>query len=65
MKVRKIKYRFHKFFGYAKDAWARLNGRHGRKRSYGHFSGMASNRTKAEKENADDLRLARQGVWDE
>ena len=30
-----------KFFGYSSDAWARGMGKGGRKRSYGHFSGLA------------------------
>jgi hypothetical protein len=31
-----------KFFGWPEDNWARLGGPHGKKRSYGHFSGMAA-----------------------
>lgn len=56
--TRKVKHRTHKFFGYAKDAWARLRGHWGRKRSYGHFSGYgnAGGRTVAEIRNADQLR---------
>ena len=54
--TKKIKHKSHKFFGYAKDAWARLGGRWGRKRSYGHFSGMADGRTVAEIRNADQRR---------
>jgi hypothetical protein len=30
-----------KFFGYPDDNWARLQGKDGKKRSYGHFSGMS------------------------
>jgi hypothetical protein len=48
MKLRKIKHRTGKFFGWVKDRWARLGGRHGKKSSYGHYSGYADNRTKAE-----------------
>ena len=53
MKLRKIKHRTGKFFGWAKDRWARLGGRHGKKRSYGHYAGMADMRTKAELRDAD------------
>jgi hypothetical protein len=50
--TRKIKHKTPKFFGYAKDAWARLRGRYGKKRSYGHFaSGNPGGRTRAEIEN--------------
>jgi hypothetical protein len=31
-----------KFFGYGEDNWARLGGKDGKKRSYGHFSGMSA-----------------------
>jgi hypothetical protein len=48
MKLRKIRYRTGKFFGWASDRWARLGGRWGKRGSYGHFSGMASGRTRAE-----------------
>jgi hypothetical protein len=48
MKLRKIKHRTGKFFGWAKDRWARLGGRWGKKSSYGHFAGMADMRTRAE-----------------
>jgi hypothetical protein len=53
MKIRKIKYRTGKFFGYRKDGWARLGGRWGRKMSYGHYASMADYRTRAEKRDAD------------
>ena len=56
MKKRKIKHTSPKFFGYPEDAWARLGGRNGKKRSYGHFAGIADARTRSEKRNADDLR---------
>lgn len=56
MKKRKIQHKTPKFFGHPEDSWARLGGRHGKKRSYGHFAGMADMRTKAEKRNADDLK---------
>lgn len=57
MKKRKIKYKSSKFFGHPEDSWARLGGRHGKKRSYGHFGSGAggSMRTRAEKKNAADL----------
>jgi hypothetical protein len=48
MKLRKIEHHTHKFFGWAKDRWARLGGRLGKKRSYGHYSGFADYRTRAE-----------------
>jgi hypothetical protein len=48
VRLRKIKHRTGKFFGWAKDRWARLGGRHGKKRSYGHYSGYADMRTRAE-----------------
>jgi len=60
IKVRKIKYRTPKFFGYKEDAWARLGGRWGRKRSYGHYGG-GDFRTRAEVQNADDRREANEG----
>lgn len=56
MKRRKVKHRTPKFFGHPEDSWTRLGGRYGKKRSYGHFSGMPDFRTEAEKQNADDLR---------
>ncbi len=56
IKKRKIRYRSRKDMGHPEDSWARLGGRHGKKRSYGHFSGYAENRSLAEKRNADDLR---------
>mgnify|MGYP007082103532 CR=1 FL=1 len=31
-----------KFFGWPEDNWARLGGKNGKKRSYGHFSGMSA-----------------------
>ena len=31
-----------KFFGYADETWARLRGKYGKKRSYGHFAGSAA-----------------------
>jgi hypothetical protein len=52
MKLRKIKHRTGKFFGWAKDRWARLGGRWGKKRSYGHYSGYADGRTRAELRDA-------------
>ena len=48
MKLRKIKHLTAKFFGWKEDGWARLGGRWGTKRSYGHFAGMADMRTRAE-----------------
>lgn len=54
--MRKIKYKTSKFFGWPEDNWARLGGRHGKKRSWGHFAGMADSRSKAEKQNADLLK---------
>jgi hypothetical protein len=57
MKFRKIEHRTPKFFGWKKDRWARLGGRWGKKRSYGHFAGMADTRTPAEIRNADDRRM--------
>jgi len=55
MKIRKIKHKTRKFFGYPEDSWARLNGRWGKKRSYGHFGGYGNpgGRTRAEIRNAD------------
>lgn len=54
IKIRKIKHKTEKFFGYKDETWARLQGKNGRKRSYGHFLGMADGRTKAEIVNAID-----------
>jgi len=57
MKKRKIRYKTGKFFGYSDEGWARSGGRWGKKRSYGHFSpGNPGGRTRAEIQNADDLR---------
>jgi hypothetical protein len=59
LKVRKIRHRCPKFFGWKKDRWARLGGRHGKKCSYGHLGDyMCDNRTRAEIRNADDRREA-------
>lgn len=60
--IKKIKHATRKFFGYPDDNWARLGGRYGKKRSYGHFSGYgnAGGRTRAEISNADDRRIERQ-----
>lgn len=52
MKIRKIKHKFGKFFGFASDKWAR--GSKWYKQSYGHFSGRSSDRTKAEIQNTID-----------
>lgn len=52
--MRKIKYKSAKFFGYKGEL--RYFGKRGKKRSYGHYSGMPSMRTRAEIKNADDLR---------
>ena len=55
---RKIKHKTKKFFGWPEDAWARLGGRWGKKRSYGHFGGPNSGgRTVAEIRNADDRKI--------
>jgi hypothetical protein len=56
IRIRKIKYKTRKFFGYAEDSWARLCGRYGKKRSYGHFSGLGNSggRTVDEIRNADE-----------
>lgn len=48
MRLRKIKHNHAKFFGWKKDRWARLGGRNGKKRSYGHFAGMADGQTRVE-----------------
>lgn len=57
--MRKIKYKTKKFFGYPEDNWARLRGRHGKKRSYGHFAGGGNpgGRTVAEIRNSDDRQI--------
>lgn len=52
MKLRKILHKTAKFFGFKEDSWARLGGRNGKKRSYGHFSSYADGRTRAEKLDA-------------
>lgn len=56
--TRKIKYKTRKFFGFPEDSWARLGGRWGKKRSYGHFSGYGNpgGRTAAEIRNNDQRR---------
>ena len=59
MKLRKIKHLTAKFFGWKKDRWARLGGRHGKKGPYGHFAGMADMRTRAELRDADDRHILR------
>ncbi len=64
MKLRRLKHETGKFFGWAKDRWARLGGRHGKKRSYGHFSGMADMRTRVEIQDADFRRDVREGEYD-
>lgn len=56
MKIRKIKHKTPKFFGHPEDNWARLGGRHGKKRSYGHFCEYSDLRTIAEKKNSDERR---------
>ena len=64
--IKKIKQKTRKFFGYPEDNWARLGGRHGKKRSYGHFSsyGNAGGRTVAEIRNADERRDEQGGELD-
>jgi hypothetical protein len=52
VKLRKIVHQTAKFFGWKEDGWARLGGRWGKKRSYGHFAGMADMRTRAELRDA-------------
>ena len=49
--VRKITHHYKKFFGYGDEGWARLGGRYGKKRSYGHYAGSGNDidRTRAEK----------------
>src|SRR6516162_3497580 len=54
MKLRKIRYRTVKFFGHKKDRWARLGGRWGKRRSYGHYSEYPDGRTRAELRDCDD-----------
>ena len=54
MKLRKIRHQTAKFFGWKEDGWARLGGRHGKKRSYGHYAGMAGMRTRAELRDVSD-----------
>ena len=54
-----MKHRTHKFFGWKKDRWARPGGRWGKRRSYGHYAGMADMRTRAEKRDADDRHIIR------
>jgi len=51
IKIRRIKHKFKKEFGYPEDKWARGGGTHGYARSYGHNSARAKPRTKAEVEN--------------
>lgn len=60
--IEKIKHKTRKFFGYPEDSWARLGGRWGKKRSYGHFASLGNpgGRTVAEIRNADDRRIERQ-----
>jgi hypothetical protein len=53
MKLRKIEHRYNRFFGWAKDRWARLGGRWGKRSSYGHYAGMADQRSRDEKRDAD------------
>ncbi len=59
MKLRKIKHRSGKFFGWIEDGWARLGGRWGKKSSYDHFSGLGNpgGRTVAEIRDADARRI--------
>ena len=54
MKLRKIRHRTVKFFGWKKDRWARLGGRNGKKRPYGHYAGMAGMRTRTELRDVSD-----------
>jgi hypothetical protein len=53
-KPKKIKHKTSKFFGFRQDAWARLNGRWGRRMSYGHYTEYSDQRTRAEIRNRDD-----------
>jgi hypothetical protein len=58
LKIRKIKSRNTKFFGWPEDNWARLGGRWGRRGTYGRWLGMAHWRTRAEIHNADERKDA-------
>ena len=49
IKVRKIKYKSPKFFGWKDWKWSPW-----KKKTYGHYSGGPSMRTKAEKRNSDE-----------
>jgi hypothetical protein len=62
VRIKKIRHVSWKFFGYPEDNWARLGGKNGKKRSYGHFSGYsnAGGRSVAEIRNADDRRINEQ-----
>lgn len=51
--IRKIKYRTRKNLGFPEDNWARLGGRFGKKRSYGHFCEHSNRRTCSEIKNND------------
>lgn len=51
MKIKKIKHKNKKFFGYPEDSYARLGGKNGKKRSYGHYSGYSDGRTRQELKN--------------
>jgi hypothetical protein len=64
MGIKKIKHRGKKFFGYPEDSWARLGGKNGKKRSYGHFSEYPDNRSKAEKQDKDFRELHEQEIKD-
>ena len=58
-KIRKIKHRTKKFFGFPEDKWARGSGKNGYARSYGKFKNGGSGvdlRTKTEIKNADERR---------
>ncbi len=57
IKPRKIKHKTRKFFGWKDEGWARLGGKNGKKRSYGHYLGRSDFRTRTEKRNADDRKL--------
>lgn len=48
LKIRRIKHKYHKFFGYPEDKWARGGGRYGYGRTYGRHRQPA---------NYDDLTL--------
>lgn len=56
MKIRKIKHRSPKFFGFSDEKWARGSGRWGYGRHYGkNKHGIAiDHRSKAEKQNANE-----------